>query len=412
MLTHPAGIGVARLSVLLLAVAAPTALAADPKPGTRPAQAAAEPGYGRAQNIPEDMIRQRPRNTMLLPSEPGEFGEDPAQLSGGAIGAVMPETHRLPEGYVVSDAKASIIRSGDWRVCVLPREVVFEVGPEDTAGLLPGPGTSQVPAGLVRAFERNGRSLPADATIAREQDSQPWRIRAGQRTYLLERTAGRYTVRSGVELRLLPNKGLAMLEALLGSTTEKRDFLVTGRVTEFQGGNYLLLEHLVEEIEAPAVPPAPVPESRPAQAATGSRPSSVGPEPAAEEIIAELMRTRPRRAVVMPDQVAAPRDPAAPSGAGGGQLLEEAILNERPGRLVAPEADKWWTLAFEDRGLNPGSKPMRLLPNRLLETAISLSDGGAKSTVFVVSGEITEYHGVNYLLLRKVLVHRSFGNLH
>ena len=409
MLTYPAGAGVARVSVLLLAIATVPAIAATPRPATRPGAAAAEPGYGRAEAIPEDMIRQRPRNTMLLPSEPGEFGEDPAQLSGGVIGAITPETHRLPEGFMVSNGKATITRSGAWRVCVLPREVLFEVGPADTAGMSVSPGTAPVPAGLVRAFERNGRALPADATSGREQASQPLRIQAGPRSYLVEHTAGRHTVRAAVELRLLPNKRLAMLEALLGSTAEQRDYLVTGRVTEFQGGNYLLLEHLVEEVDAPAPPPTVRPQSTPADAvATDSRPSDAGFEPQAEEIIAELMRTRPRQAVVMPDQAPVPRE----AGAGGGQLLEATILNERPGRLIAAEADKWWTLAFEDRGLNPGNKPMRLLPNRLLETAIALSDGGAKSTVFVVSGEITEYHGVNYLLLRKVLVHRSFGNLH
>jgi hypothetical protein len=31
--------------------------------------------------------------------------------------------------------------------------------------------------------------------------------------------------------------------------------------------------------------------------------------------------------------------------------------------------------------------------------------------VFIVSGEVTEYHGVNYLLVQKLLIRPSMGNL-
>ena len=54
--------------------------------------------------------------------------------------------------------------------------------------------------------------------------------------------------------------------------------------------------------------------------------------------------------------------------------------------------------------------PIRLLPNRLLETALAISGAGTRSVVFIVSGEVMEYKGMNYLLLRKVLVRRDLGN--
>jgi hypothetical protein len=39
------------------------------------------------------------------------------------------------------------------------------------------------------------------------------------------------------------------------------------------------------------------------------------------------------------------------------------------------------------------------------------SANGTGDVVFVVSGELTEFHGLNYLLLRKVLIQRDLGNL-
>jgi hypothetical protein len=84
------------------------------------------------------------------------------------------------------------------------------------------------------------------------------------------------------------------------------------------------------------------------------------------------------------------------------------MLIDRPGRIIP--GDTWWTFAFEDLGTEPDVEPVRLLPNRQLEAAIAQSGAGTEATVFVISGEITVYKGVNYLLLRKVLVRRDLGN--
>jgi hypothetical protein len=78
------------------------------------------------------------------------------------------------------------------------------------------------------------------------------------------------------------------------------------------------------------------------------------------------------------------------------------------GRVVPGKP--WWTFAFENLGDEPQQRPMRVLPNRLLETAVSISRGGTRGTVFIVTGEITEHRNQNYLLIRKVLVRRDVGN--
>ena len=57
------------------------------------------------------------------------------------------------------------------------------------------------------------------------------------------------------------------------------------------------------------------------------------------------------------------------------------------------------------------SRPLRLLPSQLLTTMEQASKSADGSILFVISGEITEYGGINYVLLRKVLIHRRTGNL-
>ncbi len=82
---------------------------------------------------------------------------------------------------------------------------------------------------------------------------------------------------------------------------------------------------------------------------------------------------------------------------------------DRPGRLTR-EGD-YYTFSFESRSEGTPELPIRLLPNRLLEDMEVASAGGTKPLVFLISGELTEYHGVNYLLVQKLLTRPSLGNL-
>ena len=84
-------------------------------------------------------------------------------------------------------------------------------------------------------------------------------------------------------------------------------------------------------------------------------------------------------------------------------------LVDRSGRLTR-EGD-YYVFSFESRSEQEAEAPMRLLPNRLLEDMEDFSEGGTRPVVFIVSGEVTEYHGVNYLLLQKLLTRPNLGNL-
>lgn len=89
-------------------------------------------------------------------------------------------------------------------------------------------------------------------------------------------------------------------------------------------------------------------------------------------------------------------------------LPDGSRIVDRAGRLTR-DGD-YLTFTFESRGEGPIEIPLRLLPNRLLEDMEMIAEGGRKSVVFVVSGEVTEYRGVNYLMLQKLLIRPELGN--
>jgi len=336
------------------------------------ASEAVPPRFAHTREVPMELLDRQPRAGLILPSEPATPDEVEMFPSQAVVGQVPHELRRLPEGYVLGGRCARIERDGDGWVAILePTEELPEAPP----------------------------------------------------------------------LRLLANQRLQMIETVLTDTDEPIVFLLTGRVSEFGAANYLLIEHVAQlpagarcepagpvipppEVPVTAVPPPAAEASAPSQAA---EPAGAGRVPTAEDVARELMATEPVRAVVMPETMTRVEQSDEPSEAPGpaerlepsagpssgdpsiGEWPEGTLLIDRVGRVVLGD-DGWWMLAFEDQGHNARLQPVRLLPNRLLEEALSLSEGGTRGVVFEVSGEITVYRNVRHLLLRKVLVRRDIGN--
>jgi hypothetical protein len=146
-------------------------------------------------------------------------------------------------------------------------------------------------------------------------------------------------------------------------------------------------------------------------AAAGEPVSPAQPDP--EEVIRRLQGDRLPNVPIPPERDEQDTGefftPVAPNDELEPLLPEGAYLVDRAGRLV--KRDNWWTFVHEDQGEVARSRPVRVLPSQLLETMEYASTEGTGDIVFVVSGEITEFHGRNYLLLRKVLIRRPMGNL-
>jgi hypothetical protein len=352
----------AGITALAISIVTPAVYSADdsiPQPekaqvATVPALNETQPAFSHATRISEEMLSHHDPKVLILPSEPVEIVRDRLRQSKAAIGPVTPEKQLLPEGYVVAARKAQIKKQEDRYLAELQKQ----------------------------------EGLPESPS-----------------------------------LRILPNRRLSMVKTIVQETKESPLFVITGRVTEFKGENYILLESVAKVPEDQAVIDSSQAEAKSdGQSPKESPPASeMSSEPAAEEIIAELSKQKPLKRVALPERVReattapSPQGGQVPSISGAQQKSaarwpEGSLLINQNGRLVPSESG--WMLAFEDQGKSPQRPPVRLLPNRLLERAISLSGGGAKGVVFTVSGEITLYEGTNYLLLRKVLVRRDLGNFH
>ncbi len=140
-------------------------------------------------------------------------------------------------------------------------------------------------------------------------------------------------------------------------------------------------------------------------------------EPSPSEIIKMLQEERePRKTVLtLPSRPGEERRTTVIDAPNAIQPLVHKLLPDgsrivdRPGRLA--RHDDYFVFSFESRGEGAPEPPIRLLPNRLLEDMEIYSEGGEKPVVFVVSGEVTEYRGLNYLLIQKLLLQPDLDNL-
>lgn len=110
----------------------------------------------------------------------------------------------------------------------------------------------------------------------------------------------------------------------------------------------------------------------------------------------------------LPDQP--PVTPSQGAALGGQKLLPEGhFVRDRRGRLIHIASQ--WMFTFESDGKALADPPILLLPNGWLEKMELDAGTRSDSVVFSVSGEVTVYHGKNYLLLRKVLMERPTSPL-
>ena len=117
----------------------------------------------------------------------------------------------------------------------------------------------------------------------------------------------------------------------------------------------------------------------------------------AEDVLRALQRLRPFNEVIKPAGSAeSARGPVVPLWPEGASMVS------RLGRLT--EAGGWWVFSPQD---DDGTPPLRLLPNSTLDGMVRSTVGAPVQYPFVVSGELTVFEGLNYLLPR--FATRSMG---
>lgn len=226
-------------------------------------------------------------------------------------------------------------------------------------------------------------------------------------------------------LRLLPNAALEAAVLTWINADPPPDFSLSGEVLLFENQNYLLLRLAVRHHSPPPLEGAPAREAAPAESdespandsATMPRRSASEGEPAEarppepERLIGLMRGERPRREVISSAALEREQAPRAPSGAaaGGAPMLDQIPLVRRVGRLA--REGSWWSFAFESGQAGAVDVPLRLLPCQSLQRMIAAQENAPPDAVFVVSGEVTAYDGLNYLLVRSATRRLELGNL-
>jgi hypothetical protein len=170
--------------------------------------------------------------------------------------------------------------------------------------------------------------------------------------------------------------------------------------------------------EPPASQADPPPEATPPEEPepTPDEPEKPATAPvSAEEVLEAFQRDRPTRMPIKPvgatDEIDQLPEPGTEPGleSGSYRLPDGSWLADRAGRVTRDGA--WYVFVFEGYNNSFPEPPMKLLPNQLLERMVLEAEGTDAGTVFIVSGEVTEFQYENYLLLRKLLRRRNLGNL-
>jgi hypothetical protein len=171
----------------------------------------------------------------------------------------------------------------------------------------------------------------------------------------------------------------------------------------------------VEE-ESPTPTPAP---AAPKPTASEDETRTSAPI-SAEDILKEFERERPVAEPVLPRprpgetvvRESMPGDaPDVDLPESRARFPDGYILADRAGRLV--REGEWWVITFvaDNHPDTRPEPPMKILPNRMLERMVRESEAATRSVEFIVSGEVTDFLGENYLLLRKLMRKRDMGNL-
>ena len=211
---------------------------------------------------------------------------------------------------------------------------------------------------------------------------------------------------------LVPSQSLQSMEDLVRKRGDRFTFTLSGQVLQYRGVNYLL----------PTMQRPPTAVSEPAE-----KKDEALPEPVVS-VLQKLQGKVDRNAAAEPpaasgggDRAPVSRRPAlavAPKRAGSAPGMRSPKLRRqgqyirmRRGRIVrAPAADNV-LFVFDSDGSALADPPVALVPCQTLESMEQQVQKLGDRTVFVLSGQVLEYRGENYLLptMMKLAVNR--GNL-
>ncbi len=144
----------------------------------------------------------------------------------------------------------------------------------------------------------------------------------------------------------------------------------------------------------------------------GQEPGKPAPKKSQEQVLQDLLEERSPRPMIITheisNQVTVPIvEPVDPKAKLPLTVREGDWVINRMGRL-GKDAKGTLLFVYEADATDLSEPPLILLPCRKLEQ-MELLVAKKPNVKFMVTGEVTVYHGKGYLLLRKVMLHRDMG---
>jgi hypothetical protein len=179
------------------------------------------------------------------------------------------------------------------------------------------------------------------------------------------------------------------------SAREAHDNTFTSKMRVMR--SMLLILAMATSVLAQTTRPAAAPATRPAQRS-------------AEEMLRQMLQPAGQGAQPLkPIPDIAPQTDAtsganavAPAAATQPLEAEGTLLLDRMGRVSRGADSKWLEFHFDSDGRSMSDPPLLLLPNRqLMRLEDLLNATQSDLSIRVLSGEITEYRGRNYLLIHR-----------
>lgn len=198
-------------------------------------------------------------------------------------------------------------------------------------------------------------------------------------------------------LRLLPNANLEVLVRTATHATMPVRFVISGSSTVYEDQNYLLVKSVTRDRQTPDKTTRSVRDDR--------SPTPVSVTGSSDDVMKALRDAQPDTDVIDPRE----RFSAAEAASATRTLRPDgmSIIN-RPARVV--RQGRSHRLVFESDHPDRPEPPLTMLPNQNMMRMVHQAATDNLGLVFIVSGEITQFQGENYLLVQSATQRMSTGN--
>ncbi len=198
-------------------------------------------------------------------------------------------------------------------------------------------------------------------------------------------------------IRLIPNANLEVLVRTAVHVTTPVRFVISGLTTVFKDQNYLLVRSVTRDRRAPDPAKQPTPTSTP-------DPKPESPTTSTDDVLGMMQEQAPETDLLDTRrrlETAAATRTLLPDGA--------TVIN-RPARVVKQGA--LYRLVFESDHPDSPEPPLTMLPNQNMMRMIHLATNNNLGLVFIVSGEVTQFQGENFVLVQSATQRAASGNFH